>query len=76
MKDYASTVSIGSIITVTSIYTRTDHVVTILLVLVYVYDLGIWLLRESLPPCYKKLKNDNITKILDATTKEFEFCKF
>ena len=50
--------------------------VTILLVLVYVYDLGLWLLRESLPPCYKKLKNDNFTKILDATTKEFEFCKF
>ena len=24
----------------------------------------------------KKLKNDNFTKILDATTKEFEFCKF
>ena len=61
----------------TSIYTRTDHVVTILLVLVYVYDLGLWLLRESLPPCYiKKLKNDYFTKILDATTKEFEFCKF
>ena len=50
--------------------------VTILLVLVYVYDLGLWLLRESLPPCYKKLKNDNFTKILDATTKMFEFCKF
>ena len=50
--------------------------VTILLVLVYVYDLGLWLLRESLPPCYKKLKNDNFTKIFDATTKEFEFCKF
>ena len=50
--------------------------VTILLVLVYVYDLGLWLLRESLPPCYIKLKNDNFTKILDATTKEFEFCKF
>ena len=47
--------------------------VTILLVLVYVYDLGLWLLRESLPPCYKKLKNDNFTKILDATTKEVEF---
>ena len=58
----------------TSIYTRTDHVVTILLVLVYVYDLGLWLLRESLPPCYKKLKNDNFTKILDATTKECVFC--
>ena len=54
----------------------TDHVVTILLVLVNVYDLGLWLLRESLPPCYKKLKNDNFTKILNATTKEFEFCKF
>ena len=26
--------------------------------------------------CYKKLKNDNFTKILDAITKEFEFCKF
>ena len=50
--------------------------VTILLVLVYVNDLGLWLLRESLPPCYKKLKNDNFTKIFDATTKEFEFCKF
>ena len=36
---------------------------------VYVYDL---MLGESLPP----LKNDNFTKILDATTKEFEFCKF
>ena len=24
----------------------------------------------------QKLKNDNFTKILDATTKEFEFCKF
>ena len=23
-----------------------------------------------IPPCYKKLKNDNFTKILDATTKE------
>ena len=50
--------------------------VTILLVLVYVYDLGLWLLREPLPPCYKKLKNDIFTKILDATRKEFEFCKF
>ena len=50
--------------------------VTILLVFVYVYDLGLWLLRESLPPCYKKLKNDNFTEILDATTKEFEFRKF
>ena len=30
----------------------------------------------KLPQCYKKLKNDNFTKILDATTKEFEFCKF
>ena len=50
--------------------------VTILLVLVYVNDLGLWLLRESLPPCYKKLKNDNFTTILDATTKEFEFCIF
>ena len=50
--------------------------VTILLVLVYVNDIGLWLLRESLPPCYKKLKNDNFTKILDATTKELEFCKF
>ena len=49
--------------------------VTILLALVYVYNLGLWLLRMSLPPCYKKLKNDNFTKILDATTKEFEFCK-
>ena len=47
--------------------------VTILLVLVYVYDLGLRLLRESLPPCYKKLKNDNFTKILDSTTKEVEF---
>ena len=47
--------------------------VTILLVLVYVYGLGLWLLRESLPPCYKTLKNDNFTKILDATTKEVEF---
>ena len=60
----------------TSLYTSTDHVVTILLVLVYVYDLGLWLLRESIPPCYIKLKNDNFTKILDATTKEFEFRKF
>ena len=76
MKDYTSTVSIGYIIIVTSIYTHTDHVVSILLVLVYVYDLGLWLLRESLPPCYKRLKNDNFTKILDATTKEFEFFKF
>ena len=50
--------------------------VTILLVLVYVYDLGLWLLRESFPPCYKKLKNDNFTKTLDVTSKEFEFCKF
>ena len=50
--------------------------VTILLVLVYVYDLGLWLLRESLPPCYKKLKNDNFTKILDATTKELSFVNF
>ena len=57
----------------TSIYTRTDHVVTILLVLVYVYDLRQWLLRESLPPCYKKLQNDNFIKILDAATKEVEF---
>ena len=57
----------------TPIYTRTDHVVTILLVLVYVYDLGLWLLRESLPPCYNKLKHDNFTKLLDATTKEAEF---
>ena len=47
--------------------------VTILLVLVYVYDLGLWLLRESLSPCYNKVKNDNFTKILDATTKEVEF---
>ena len=50
--------------------------VTILLVLVYVYDIGLSLLRESLPPCYKKLKNDKFTKILDATTKEFELCTF
>ena len=57
----------------TSIYTRIDHVVTILLVLVDFYDLGLWLLRESLPPCYKKLKNDNFTKILDATTKKVVF---
>ena len=57
----------------TSIYTLTDHVVIILLVLVYVYDHGLSLLREPLPPCYKKLKNDNFTKILDATTKEAEF---
>ena len=41
--------------------------------LVYVYDLGLWLLRESFPPCYKKLENDNFTKIFDATTKEVEF---
>ena len=40
--------------------------INILLVLVYVYDLGLWLLRESLPPCYKKLKNDNFTKILEV----------
>ena len=60
----------------TSIYTRTDQVVTILLVLAYLYNLGLWLLRGSLPPCFKKLENDNFTKILDATTKEFEFCKF
>ena len=53
---------------------RSDHVVTILLVLVYVYDLELWLLRESLPLCCKKLKNDNFTKILDASTKEFEIC--
>ena len=50
--------------------------VTILLVLVYAYDLGVWLLRESLPPCYKKLKNGNFTTILDDTTKEFEFYIF
>ena len=50
--------------------------ITILLVLVYVNDLGLWMLRESLPPCYKKLKNDNFTKILDATTKEFDFVNF
>ena len=31
------------------------------------------MLRESLPSCYKKLKNANFTKILDATTKEAEF---
>ena len=47
--------------------------VSILLVLVYVYDLGLGLLQPSLPPCYKKLKNDNFTKILDATTKDVEF---
>ena len=47
-----------------------------LMVLLYVYDLGLGLLRESLPPCYKKLKNDNFAKILDATTKENKFCKF
>ena len=28
---------------------------------------------ESLHPCYKKLKNDKFTKILNATTKEVEF---
>ena len=50
--------------------------VTILLVLVYVYDLGLWLLRESLPPCYKKLKNDNFTKVFNATAKKFELGKF
>ena len=50
--------------------------ITILLELVYVYDLGLWLLRESSPPCYKKLKNDNFTKILDAKEVEFQmaFC--
>ena len=42
--------------------------VTILQVLVYVYDLGLWLLGEL-----QKLKNDNFTKILEDTTKEVEF---
>ena len=50
--------------------------VTILLVLVYVNNLGLWLLRKSLPPCYKKLKNDNFTKILDATTRSSSFVNF
>ena len=29
---------------------------------------------ESLLPCYKKYKNVNLAKILEATTKGFQFC--
>ena len=31
--------------------------------------MAVSLLRESLAQCYKKLENDNFTKILDANTR-------
>ena len=43
-----------------------DHVVTILMVNVYVYSLEEWLLKHSRLPCDKKLKHVTFTKRLEA----------
>ena len=59
-------------------YTLTDQVVTTLTANVYVYSLEKWLLhvRQSLLPCYQKLKNVKFTKRLETATKDLYVYKF
>ena len=48
---------------------------TILVANVYVYSLEKWMLRQSLLPCYEKLKNVKFTKRIGAATKYLSICK-
>ena len=43
---------------------------------VYVCSLEKWLLRQSLLPCYRRIKTANFTKRLKAATKGFESSEF
>ena len=49
--------------------------VSILVANVYVYNLEECLSRDSLLPCYKKLKSGTFFKRLEAASIEFEFYK-
>ena len=69
------TVTIRVYHTAYSIFTLYSHKVSILVANVYVYNLEEWLLRGSLLPCYKKLKNRTFFKRLEAASIEFEFYK-
>ena len=62
--------------TANSIFTLYSHKVSILVAIVYVTNLGEWLLRGSLLPCYKKLKDCKFSKRLEAASIEFDFYKF
>ena len=48
-----------------SIFTLYSHKVSIIVANVYVNNLEEWLLRGSLLPCYKKLKNSKFSKRLE-----------
>ena len=60
------TVTIRVYHTANSIFTLYSHKVSIFVANVYVNNLEEWLLRGSLFPCYKKLKNSKFSKRLEA----------
>ena len=62
--------------TANSKFTLYSHMVSILVANVYVNNLEEWLLRGSLLPCYKKLKNSKFSKRLEDASIEFDFDKF
>ena len=51
------------------------HIVSILVVNVYVNSLEEWLLRGSFLPCYKKLKGRKVSKGLKAVSFVCDFYK-
>ena len=70
------TVTIRVYHTAKSIFTLYSHKVFIKVANVYGNNLEEWLLRGSLLPCYKKLKNSKFSKRLEAASIEFDFDKF
>ena len=70
------TVTIWVYHTANSIFTLYSHKVSILVANIYVNNLEEWLLRGSLLPCYKKLRNSQISKGLEAASIEFDFDNF
>ena len=75
VKTMPQTVTIRVYYIAYSIFTLYSHMVSILVANIYVNSLEVWLLRESLLPCYKKLKNSKRFKRLDAASIEFDFYK-
>ena len=71
----AQTVTIRVYHTANFIFTLYSHKISILVANVYVNNLEEWLLRGSLLPCYKKLKNCKFSMRLEAAAIEFDFYK-
>ena len=71
------TVTIRVCQTAYSIFKLYSHKVSILVANVYVMvnNLEDWLLQGVLLPCYKKLKNSTVSKILEAALAEIDFHK-